>query len=833
MLPISSVAYGNGYKITYNTQNQSFIKVVQNTNTNPDLPSKDWTVYSKDGSVYYFSSGNRARTSTQGCAYNDGDLNLTWRWSITWAKDKYGNQINYEYYSSDKKGTCLNDLAIYPQSITYANNHYRIYFDRGLRTDYKDSWSDVNSKVLFSKYRLTTIWIQYQAENSPVWSDTTNSLRQYGFAYGDNTSNVIYPNLTWGGTHTVKGALTLVSITEKQGIATNPATLKPTSFYYEDKMHLTKVDNGQGGQVQMQYEQWRYFTDSTNPILVDQNNGVCTTGNLGGWSQVGYEVKCEGGQVQFDTHGGGGTAGTGKHVLKEEVLKPGGSYRIALNLRNIADPTIGTAVVWQLVDTSNNLTSPVAGNARVTGTTYQIIDATLTTTADFDPSNMYLQVQCDLCKLSTTSNAWQVKLFPSYYRVVSRTVTDAVTNRVTTSIYSYDNAAPNVWENSETIRNNGLSYFGPWREYRGNAFTRVVDAENVANYTWYYQNDYLKGMPYHSLTAKEFIYNDFENLPINPNTGLYSSLPGWQPTSLDKDRIYAGNLYSKEFDTAAYVSNPNQDWSTLSTLTRVDSNEIGNGKTVIAHIKFSQYKPYLVNGNYASIGTAANRKGEFGLISNTNQFFGVFISWDTTTGKYIARLCETTTDSCSTSGTVMDADFQPDMYYVLMIVVDSSNGSQVRLWREDNLGADSTVFKSGMSGENWKYRQRAYSSTLWLNSYSVSTLHSETENKYNTTLQYGNLVSGHPLSNSTLNAYYDLNVYWNQISATISRQYGTGRLWQGTRTDYAYESSDQNNTQYGNQTRVTVSSGGVSSSSSDPNAWNFITRDSYLFLSEG
>jgi len=824
LLPISSENYGNGKKIAYKTQNQSFLKIVQNTNST----NEDWYVYGKDGSVYWFSSEHRAKTTSNpdACAHNTWDNNLVWRWSLTRATDKYGNQINYTY-ETDKKDNCLNDVAVYPLTITYG--HYRVYFERQARTDFKDAWKDAASKYFFGKFRLKRVWIQYMPENSSVWSDSTNSLRQYEFSYGGD----IFPNTNWGTGHSENGVLTLLSVLEKEGVATNPATLKPTTFTYSDMMHLTRVDNGQGGSVEMAYARWDYFNDTHAGDYTRQDSGSCprVSGDdpveTAGWTQSGATVKCETGSVQFHNTTTDGSGGTGSHLVPESLLKLGTKYQFSVTVRltpNALDIHT-TDVRLRMVDTSSNHLRQTAQSIFTVNDTqgYRTFDATEEVTPDFNANALAMELQCDMCRMKLDANqGWTLTLFSSYYRVVSRTVTDAVTSQSNTETSSYDNAFPNQWETSETAKTVSeiYSYIKLKREYRGNAFVRAKDSENAATYSWYYQNDYLKGSSYHTLTGKEIAdtYNDFENESPTP------TLSGWQAGnggSINRDSVYAGSLYQKEYDIAAYTVDYSGNWAAAPALIRTNASEIVSGRTVISHVKLSQNRPYLVAGNYSLIvSDIQNMKGEFGLISNLNQFFGVIVQWEGpwASGKFVARLCETTNYvACSTGGPVIVDNFKPELYYTLMITMDSTNGSIVRLWRDDN-AQDGVAIKTSMSGATWQYRQRALSATLWLDSYAVIELHIEVENKYAATLQYGNQVPGHPLDNSTLNNYYDLEVYWNQPTATISRQYVSGsRLWIGTKTEYAYDTALQNNTQYGNPTHVTVYSGNVSSSASDPN----------------
>lgn len=129
LLPIRVI----GNITTYNTADQSFMKVQFDSSTNK------WTAWGTDGTQYEFA--NIARTSTtdtDGCA-TAAQLNVVWRWSLTKITDTHNNQLGFTYDVEKKSASCYNEIAVYPLSIAYPNGKYSVSFVTEPRTDYQTS----------------------------------------------------------------------------------------------------------------------------------------------------------------------------------------------------------------------------------------------------------------------------------------------------------------------------------------------------------------------------------------------------------------------------------------------------------------------------------------------------------------------------------------------------------------------------------------------------------------------------------------------------------------------------------------------------------------------
>ncbi len=250
----------------------------------------------KDGTKYEFA--NVARTSitdTDGCSIA-AQLDLVWRWSLTAVtnprvRDANNNPLRLTYgYTVEQKNTaagCYNEIAVYPASISYPNGKYSVSFVTENRNDYQTSWTQSTSRTLYGTKRLKEILVQHLG----------TTVRRYALSYALDTatSNVIYPNFKWSNNNAK--TLTLLGVQEFTNNTNSPA-LPAVTFTYGDGLHLTDVDNGQGGKVNLLYAPWDYYNDvndslrslytifgdpaSTNPECI-YSNGAWTIGTAWTW----------------------------------------------------------------------------------------------------------------------------------------------------------------------------------------------------------------------------------------------------------------------------------------------------------------------------------------------------------------------------------------------------------------------------------------------------------------------------------------------------------------------------------------------------------------------
>ncbi|HLO17470.1 MAG TPA: hypothetical protein VK206_21735, partial [Anaerolineales bacterium] len=225
----------DGNITTYNTADQSFLKVQGND------ADYTFTAWGKNGTKYFFAQKDTSNVNVNnGCPTK---TDVTWRWSLSSVTDIHANTITYTNENETKANCTANQIAVYPKTITYGK--YQIVFETEARTDYQTSWTSPDSRTLYGTQRLHQVMIK---ENGVP-------IRSYVFSYAPDTAatNVIYPNFNWSNQDAK--TLTLVGIQVFAGDGNDPSAsaLPAVTFTYVDGMHLTDVDNGQGGQVHIGY----------------------------------------------------------------------------------------------------------------------------------------------------------------------------------------------------------------------------------------------------------------------------------------------------------------------------------------------------------------------------------------------------------------------------------------------------------------------------------------------------------------------------------------------------------------------------------------------------
>ena len=744
LLPIST----SGTVTTYATSEQSFWTITYDSST--DI----WDVWDQAGTHYDFD--NRARThQTSGCSATDASNNITWRWSLSAATDKFDNTTSYTYLNQTKSASCHNVVAVYPETITWSNGRYRVNFVREGRTDYQSAWEDSASKTNFGKYRLNKIQIQHSTDGS-TWSN----IRQYDFTYSAGTTNQIYPNFTW-----TKGQRTTTLIAVQEMSGDGASTLPANTFTYGDDMHLTNVNNGQGGQVTMTYERWTYLDDDNDylrSLYTEFGNHECAP-YYTSWSVYNNygTVKCEANMLQMDRRSR--PIAIARHEFPEFILKPGAQYRIAISARPIySGDTSGIEFGFRDMVIGRDYQK----SCYVT-TASRNCENGVEMPGSFNPTGSILLIESPQLYI----HKLQFMIMPLYYRVTSRVVQESVTGQSATYSYEYDSPSANTRHVSDIVNTVGagstLLYTPSMREYRGNAMTRVKNPDGMVNTTWYYQSDALKGRSYHNLFTKE---------------GTYQSFDGELPT----DWTYTNTTYQKiggpNGDSALQTVNSSANWNMV--LRKTDYS-ISDGEVI--------YAQFRVDGSSAQVET--------GIENNSGDFFGVVAS--ATSGVKLRTISGGSTSDSTTL--ISSANFSLGKMYMLVIFMDADDGFHAEVWEVNNpakFGEGSTTSLSG--AVNYRMRQRVYSGTGFLDAYMEGEPISETINTYTTQHLY-DTVAGNAIpdiaSASLVSSFEDLQVNWNYIDTSINRSFNGDYSHIGTKNIYEYNTTDQGGTQYGNVTR--------------------------------
>jgi len=728
-----------------------------------DSSTGNWTVWDQAGTHYHFD--DQAKTDKENSCLTTltGTTLITWRWSLSAATDKFGNTLIYSYYKQPKSGSCVNQVAVYPDTISYPNGKYQIKFIRETRTDYQSAWEASDSKTFYSNQRLDKILVQQNTGGSN-WIN----IRQFDLSYSAGTTNQIYPPFTWtkGGKTT-----TLVGVQELSG--DGASALPATTFSYADYMHLTQVNNSQGGKVTFDYERWQYLDDVNKDIrhiytVFGTDECTPTIGTLWYTMSGGYGlVKCSANMLQIDRRTD--SVGVGLREFPQHMVKPGGQYRMVINARNIYSVT---SVLWGFTDPYNG--PDIEGSMTGVGTAFVQQEFVGEMPVLFNPNATKLIIECDNCYVQKIDFA----LMQLYYRVTTQTVEDTVTGRTATYTYNYDEPTANDTIHSEVAnKSTDMSkYYVPtMRDYRGNAMSMVKNPDGLLNTTWFYQNDILSGSPYRTLTSSQDLYDGFDVL--STTNWNYSH----QTTRQD--------IRNKNGDGALMNTNPGADWT--SVVNRA-SYTLDDGDVMVAQF-------------YA---TGDNVQNELGITNSSGDFFGLVekISGTQKVVQMRTSVGGTTTDSTTL---ISESAFKLDTWYMVMIFVDADDDFQIRVWEKinpQNYGESSSNTLNGNT--TWRFRQKTYNGTVYLDTYLEGVPYSETETSYSTSVLYDTDTTTTTIPNiasTGLMNFYDLQVNRVYVNSSISRLFDKDYSFSGTRTTYDYNTADQGGGQYGNLTRVVES----------------------------
>ena len=271
----------------YHTIDESYLRVKFHDSDNP----KWWEAWDKTGNHYEFKAtdlyNNKSVAKYPSCSAGD----VIYQWGLTKLTNIYQQSLYFTYqFDYAQFQMCSHtvgiDRAMYPYTIVYPNKHYRVGFvTSGGRTD-RDTFSE--GTFYFVEYqRLRQILIQHDSDNDGLFDGSTTTIRQYTLNYSDDqgfeSSTGIYPNLT----HDAGGkTLTLVQVQEQDF---NPfdsnmnVTLKPVKLTYGDGMHLTRGENGYGGQVDFAYSPWSPDEGAWNDAYQVQGYYMRPGGTLYTW----------------------------------------------------------------------------------------------------------------------------------------------------------------------------------------------------------------------------------------------------------------------------------------------------------------------------------------------------------------------------------------------------------------------------------------------------------------------------------------------------------------------------------------------------------------------
>ncbi|SMX53979.1 RHS repeat-associated core domain-containing protein [Candidatus Brevifilum fermentans] len=527
LLPVSEV----NDIITYRLQYTESIIVQRNVSTD------SWTVKTPDGTTYFFGStaSERARTVT---GINPCGTGFTWQWMLSKSTDRNNNEIAY-IYTKPNPGTCSVDRSIVPSQIDYSGV-YSIRFVTSSRDDYRDSWNTTASKVLFSNTKLDAI--EFYSHNVKV--------KDSRFSY----TNTILPLFIWRDS--TARTLTLAGVQEIGYAVDGTSKAMPaTSFTYGNSMHITKIKNGIGGEVNLTYKLETMFLEAQLGPRTERwaFNTQCPSGHNLGWIGRYASTYCTtvGNETLLYFPAGpaehGGYEAFATHVIGENMLKPASRFRFLVEGKGLNNTPTGT--VFGFKEPRNVFPECVLG-ANMT-----ICEGSLDVGVGYPLSgNVYL-----LNNSGSYIKSLEVVLYPSRHVVSMMTVTDTssqiykpVTWEYTYSGFAFNNASNTLLDGC------GLNCLYTPLNYEFRGFNTVsktaqIDGQTITEKSTYDQSISGKG----NLLQHEKFVNDqlVEKVIYTYAPSDASKLYSYTELSDTKLKTYADlNIYWNRVNTEIYYS---------------------------------------------------------------------------------------------------------------------------------------------------------------------------------------------------------------------------------------------------------------------------------------
>ncbi|MFZ5922112.1 MAG: SpvB/TcaC N-terminal domain-containing protein, partial [Chloroflexota bacterium] len=512
----------------YHLTDENFWKIEHDAN--------GWTIWDKLGNKYTFAEKADLIYPTASCGENN-IASLTYKWMLTSITNVHGKSLTFTYAKETKSlkffrtgtsGDCDRAFyvdtttAIYPDKIFYPNDRYRVRFEREERFDYQSGWTGQGGHNSFERSRLKTIFIEQDADGNGSFETI---IRKYELVYVPDTNigQLIFPNVKWsagGRTPTLRQVL----VYGKGGNTSLPAT----TFTYGDDLHLTRADNGYGGAVEFDYDQWVYTANAREAFEAYYEFGKygqpCRFDDPTPWGAYDgtSSVGCTDDSVGINDLRINGIA-IDKTVGKD-LVRPGGAYKLVAGRAD--NPNVAHRIglydgfqyeTWYVDVNSHVFTLPANAKAAA-----PVLQAT---------------------KISGAGNQFGVYrtfkflLLPAYSRVVEKRIINGAGQTMVYQ-YEYSGAAVNDNAHSESAcmvePPDCYEYVEKYSEFRGHRQVTEIGPDGKRTITEFHQDDILKGRPI-SVTVQ-----DAYQTPLLMTLYEYGS----QPLPLVRPKYDSSHVYS-------------------------------------------------------------------------------------------------------------------------------------------------------------------------------------------------------------------------------------------------------------------------------------------------
>ena len=521
----------------YHTVDESFWRIQYSPG-----PPDSWKAWDGAGNEYRFED----RALFPECATPTTVTNRTWRWSLTSIRNPFNQQLTFTYAkeSKDVSGFCGSatatmDVAVYPDTVVYPHNRYRIVFVRqNDRLDSLADWTADASRVQFQRSRLSNVRIERDADGNGSFETL---MRRYDLTFESHPPKRATAGVSWryfcdsSGCSAYQGGLTLARVQEFGAGGT--ASLPSLEFTYSGN-HLYRAENGYGGKVEFDYETW---ADAGGPR---QETQTCQDLGFQGWT---YGLCSDStSQGRFYIFPGYSLSVNTSLV---QSFAPGGAYLIQVTAHGCSGCSASLEVGIHDGVTERYLPTTALPDAGTPVT----IQGTITLSQNATQAQVLLRGT----SLSST-NSWSVSSYRitavmTRYRVTAKRVYDGINAAAQTFTYAYTGAASNGAGAPEATR-----YVEPYSEFRGHADVTETGPGGRVTTSFFHQHDPRRGRARETEirtsspntllreTITDYTFeeqaaasNDPAVFPHKPDGGFYSDLQiWWTYVTRTEDRVY-------------------------------------------------------------------------------------------------------------------------------------------------------------------------------------------------------------------------------------------------------------------------------------------------------
>lgn len=518
-----------------------------------------WVLWDKSGTKYTFQSADIFDQKDVTCS--EYLKNHGYAWHLSEIENQSGQIIKYIYERYDYPGGTRTRES-YLEDIVYPDGHTRIHFvnEEG-RHDYLWTWWD--ARIPHSRRSLDQIQImydpliEYSTGGRVIQHGDETIISYYQLNHFDDTNSPIFPLFKWEYEENNKAG-TYLALSELVYKGKNEGELSKISFEYGDNMHLTEVNNNNGGKVTFEYESipWYNVLDqvySPSTEAVNYDNLGFSLRYIGASNSGGYSLHYPGQIIRVFCYLA--------EIDGDDTFQlfMSNDYTVGnVDSQNIPTINIGDPNSW-----SDYLDNDGPYNATV--------EAYLFWKPELVKAKMFVGID-SLTGLNHHLNKCYIDHMVTRYRIINRTITDDVTNNYSQNIYQYTDPKTNENNGEEIswILTQSPRQINKEQEFRGHSNTSITDlTRNLRTDINFYQTDDLQGFPW-----KIALYDisDEQNVKLSETELHYLSsryrgydntpVCAYDPTS----NCYEDNL------TYYWVR---KDWETQKTYTNDGSNFMG------------------------------------------------------------------------------------------------------------------------------------------------------------------------------------------------------------------------------------------------------------------